>query len=248
MKYLAVFLLIPLLFAAELPSADRLLQQSVDRSGGIQAFAKAKNAVMTGKVEVAGHNIGGPVALYQEGGKSYTVIELPGIGKVEEGFDGEIAWEMNALSGARIKDGEERAVVERASSLSPLSSWREFYKAGRTVGSEDVEGKPAWKIEMTPKEGKPEFFFLDKQTMMLVRTTGTVSTAMGDISVDALLSDYRPVDGIATPFMMVQKAMSQTLVMHFDKVQYNAAIPGGRFDLPPAVKALASRRKQTSPN
>jgi zinc protease len=244
MKFLSAFLLAPLLFAADLPSADKLLQLSLERSGGAQAFAKAKNAVMTGTVEMAGHNITGPVELYQEGSKSYTVIDLPGIGKVEEGFDGETAWEMNALQGARIKDGEEKSAIERSSKISLLSSWRDYYKQGKTLGSEDVEGKPAWKVEMTPKEGKPETFYFDKDTMLLVRTTATIATPLGEIPVDAMMGDYRVVDGIKTPFTLTQKAMSQVIVMKFDKVQYNAPIAADRFDLPPAVKALAAKRKQ----
>jgi hypothetical protein len=244
MKFLSAFLLAPLLFAADLPSADKLLQLSLERSGGAQAIAKAKNAVMTGTVEMAGHNITGPVQLYQDGSKSYTVIDLPGIGKVEEGFDGETAWEMNALQGARIKDGEEKANIERSSKISVLSSWRDYYKQAKTIGSEDVEGKPAWKVEMTPKEGKPETFYFDKDTMLLVRTTATIATPLGEIPVDALMADYRVVDGIKTPFTMTQKAMSQVIVMKFDKVQYNAPIAADRFDLPPAVKALAAKRKQ----
>jgi zinc protease len=244
MKFLSAFLLAPLLFAADLPSADKLLQLSLERSGGAQALAKAKNAVMTGTVEMAGHNITGPVELYQDGSKSYTVIDLPGIGKVEEGFDGEIAWEMNALQGARIKDGEEKAAIERSSKISLLSSWRDYYKQGKTVGSEDVEGKQAWKVEMTPKEGKPETFYFDKDTMLLVRTTATIATPLGEIPVDAMMGDYRVVDGIKTPFTLTQKAMSQVIVMKFDKVQYNAPIDANRFDLPPAVKALAAKRKQ----
>ena len=244
MKFLSAFLLAPVLFAADFPSADKLLQLSLERSGGAQVLAKAKNAVMTGTVEMAGHNITGPVELYQEGSKSYTVITLPGIGKVEEGFDGETAWDMNALQGARIKDGEEKANIERSSKISVLSSWRDYYKQAKTIGSEDVEGKPAWKVEMTPKEGKPEMFYFDKDTMMLVRTTATVATPLGEIPVEAMMGDYRVVDGIKTPFTMTEKAMSQVIVMKFDKVQYNAPIAADRFDLPPAVKALAAKRKQ----
>lgn len=244
MKFLSAFLIAPFLFAADLPSADMLLQLSLERSGGAQAFAKAKNAVMTGTVEMAGHNITGPLELYQDGSKSYTVIDLPGIGKVEEGFDGETAWAMNALQGARIKDGEERANVERSSKISVLSSWRDYYKQAKTIGSEDVGGKPAWKVEMTPKEGKPETFYFDKDTMLLVRTTATVATPLGEIPVEAMMADYRVVDGIKTPFTMTEKAMSQVMVMKFDKVRYNAPIAADRFDLPPAVKALAAKRKQ----
>jgi hypothetical protein len=224
-----------------MPSGESLLQQSLQKSGGAEAFARAKNAVLTGKVEMAGHNIGGPVEIYQEDGKSYTAIELPGIGKVEEGFDGKTAWEMNSLQGARVKDGEERAAVVRASRMSILDTWRDFYTAAKTIGAEDVDGKPTWKVELTPKEGKPETFYFDKQSMLLVRTTATIATALGEIPVDSRLGDYRPVDGIQTPFTMIQNAMTQTLVMKFDKVQYNASIPPGRFDLPPAVKALAQK-------
>ena len=244
MKFLYALLIAPLLFAADLPSADKLLQLSLERSGGAQAFAKAKNAVMTGTVEIAGHNITGPVSLYQQGAKSYTVIDLPGIGKVEEGFDGEIAWEMNALQGARIKEGEEKAETERASKISLLSSWRDYYKEAKTLGSEDVEGKPAWKVEMTPKEGRPETFYFDKESALLVRTTATVATPLGEIPAEASMGDYRMVDGIQTPFTLTEKAMSQVMVMRFDKVQYNAPIPPDRFDLPPLVKALLDKRKQ----
>src|SRR5437870_13639185 len=70
--------------AADTPSAESLIQRSIDRSGGAEAYAKAKNVVMTGAVEMLGHNLTGSVAIYQQGPKMYTAIELPGIGKVEE--------------------------------------------------------------------------------------------------------------------------------------------------------------------
>jgi hypothetical protein len=237
MKFLACFLAVPLLIGAD-PTGEQLLQLSLDRSGGAAAFAKLRSVVMTGTVEMAGHNISGPVSVYQQGGKSYTVIDLPGIGKVEEGFDGAVAWESNSLQGPRIKEGEERASVARASRISVLDSWRDLYTSAKTLGSEEVNGKPAWKVEMTPKEGKPETFFFDKQSALLVRSKETVTTPLGEIPVEADYSDYRTVDGIKTPFTTTQKAVSQVMVMHFEKATYNAPIPADRFDLPPAIKAL----------
>jgi hypothetical protein len=243
-KFLFAFLVGGLAIAADLPSGESLLQRSLDRSGGAAAFAKIKNAVMTGTVDMVGHNLSGPMSIYQSGDKSYTVIELPGIGKVEEGFDGKVAWEMSALQGARIKDGEEQAAVKRASKITLLGSWRDYYTAARTVGSEDVEGKPAWKVELTPTEGKPELFYFDRGSALLVRIAMTVPTALGEISVDMGLSDYRLVDGIQTPFAMTQKAMSQVLAMRFDKIVYNAEIAPDRFDLPPAVKQVSEKQKK----
>jgi hypothetical protein len=233
-----------LAFAADLPSGDRVMELALQRGGGAEAFAKAKNFVMTGTVEMAGHGITGPISVYQQGEKSYSVIELPGVGKVEEGFDGETAWELSALQGARIKDGAEKASAQRASRVTMLGSWRDYYKSARTLGAEDVEGKPAWKVELTPKEGKPEVFYFDQKSAMLVRLTQTFSTAMGDIPIEVIFSDYRTVDGIQTPFSMVQKAMSQTITMHFDKVTYNADIGPDRFKVPDGVKMILEKRKQ----
>jgi outer membrane lipoprotein-sorting protein len=99
-------------------------------------------------------------------------------------------------------------------------------------------------VELTPKDGTPEIFYFDQKSAMLVRMTQTFSTAMGDIPVDVVFSDYRAVDGIQTPFSMVQKAMSQTVTMHFDKVAYNTDIGADRFRLPDAVKMIVEKRKQ----
>jgi hypothetical protein len=247
MKLLCCLLIAPLLTAQELPPADKLLQLSLERSGGEAAFARLKNAVMTGTIEINGHNISGTVAVYQADGKSYTAIELPGIGKVEEGFDGTTAWESNALQGPRIKSGDEREAVAHASRISMLSGWRDEYASAKTVGTEDVNGKPAWKVVMTPKSGKPETFYFDKASGLLVRTAETMVTPLGEISVEADMSDYRPVDGVETPFTTTQKAISQVMVMHFDKVAYNTDIAPDRFDLPAPIKALRDRDKNPPP-
>jgi hypothetical protein len=229
--------------SADIPTGDSLMERSLASSGGASAFAKIKSAAMTGKVELVGHNLSGPVQIFQQGDKSYTAIELPGIGKVEEGFDGKTAWETNSLQGPRIKDGEEKAVAARASRMNLMSTWRDFYKSAHTLGEESVAGKPAWKVELTPTEGKPETFYFDKESGLLVRMTQTVTTALGEIPVDVSLSDYRTVDGIKTPFAMTQNAMSQVMSMHFDKVEWNPALPENKFDPPPAIKALLDKKK-----
>jgi outer membrane lipoprotein-sorting protein len=238
-RFLTFLLLSSLAFAADLPTAESILARSLAKSGGAAAHAKVKGAIMTGKVEIVGHNISGPVQVFQQGDKNYTVIELPGVGKVEEGYDGETAWEVNALSGPRIKDGEEKNATVRASRLDLLTAWKDLYKEARTVGEENLDGKPAWKVQLTPNDGgKPETLYFDKTSALLVRMSQTIPTALGEIPVEAELSDYRSVAGVLTPFSMTQKAMSQVMTMRFDKVQWNPAIPPDRFDLPPAIRAL----------
>src|ERR1041385_1038080 len=131
--------------AADTPSGESLLQRYIDRSGGAAAYARAKNMAMSGTVEMPAQNISGSVTIYEEGEKSYTAMDFAGIGKIEEGFDGETAWENSALQGPRILEGDEKISAKRAATLSLITSWREVYKDAHTVGSEDIDGKPAWR-------------------------------------------------------------------------------------------------------
>ncbi len=233
-------------FAADTPSGESLLQRYIDRSGGAAAYAKAKNMAMSGTVEMAAQNITGVVTIFEEGEKSYTAMEFTGIGKIEEGYDGDTAWQNSALQGPRVLEGEEKASAKRAATLSIITSWREVYKAATTIGSEDIDGKPAWKVEMTPTEGKPETFFFDRDSGLLVRISAVVSTAMGEIATESNMSDFRAVNGILTPFTMTEKAMSQNIVMKFKNIAYNVAIPKDKFEVPPEVKALVEKKKQSA--
>lgn len=229
--------------AADMPTGASLLDGYIQKTGGAQAYANAKNTVMTGTVSVAGANITGNVSIYEEGEKSYTSIDIAGIGKIEEGYDGQTAWENSILQGPRILDGDEKIEVKRASKLALISEWREVYKEARTVGLEDVDGKPAWKVEMTPTEGRPETFFFDRDSGLLVRISAVHSTQLGDIASDATMSDFRAVSGILTPFTLTENAMNQHMVMRFSNIAYNVTLPRDRFDLPEAIKELASKKK-----
>jgi len=230
--------------AADLPSGESLLQKYIDRSGGADAYAKAKNMGMSGTVQMPAQNISGSVEIYEEGEKSYTSMDFPGIGKIEEGYDGKYGWQNSVLQGPRLLEGDELTSAKRAAQLSMLTSWRDVYKSAETAGSEDIDGKAAWKVTMTPKDGKPETFYFDKDSGMLVRISAVFSTALGEISTDSSMADFRMVEGILTPFVMTEKAMGQNIVLKFSRIGYNVTIPPGKFDLPDAVKALVAKKKQ----
>lgn len=234
-----------LAFGADIPTGEALMEKAAAKIGSKAALAKAKSIMMSGTVSVEGRNMTGPVAVWQEAGKSVTSIEFPGVGKVEEGFDGTVAWEMNALQGARIKTGEERAAAIRAGRLNLVASWREDYKSALNLGEATVEGKPTWKVELIPNEGRPETFYFDKESGLPVRVSQILVSPLGEINVDMLVSDYREVDGIQTAFMIKQQAAGQVMVMRFTKITYSEPIPAGRFDLPAAVKAILANQNAT---
>jgi len=228
---------------ADLPSGESLLARFIASTGGEAAYAKIKNVSMNGDIEMAGRNVAGSVLIVEAGEKSYMSLEFAGIGKVEECYDGTNAWESSAISGSRLMEGEEKASIRRASTIGVIKSWRSLYNSARTLGAEDFDGKPTWKVEMTPKEGKPETFYFDQQSGLLVRVASILTSPLGEIASDLRMSDYRVIDGIRTPLTMTEQVMSQDIVMKFSSVVYNGTLPPDRFDPPAEVKALIAKRK-----
>lgn len=231
-----------------LPKAETILEKYVQVTGGKAAYDKIHSEVSTGAVEFVGKGVKGTMNAWRaEPNKSYVVLDIEGVGKVEEGTNGDIAWEKSALQGPRIKEGEERAVALREADVNSINHWRDHYVKAETTGIETVDDQACYKVVLTPREGKPESRYFDKKTGLLVKTTQTMKSPMGEIPMEGLLSDYRNVDGVLVPHKMQQKALGQEIQMTLKTVQWNADVPKDRFDLPDDVKALAQKSSGSGP-
>jgi hypothetical protein len=224
---------------AALPKGEAVLDQFVEATGGRSAYEKIHSEVSIGSFEFTGKGIRGTANSYKAApNKSYMAMELPGIGKIEDGSNGEIAWNRSALQGPRIKDGDERAAAMREATFNEPLHWRKLYKGAETVGIESVDDKVCYKVILTPLEGKPETQFFDRQSHLLVKFAMTLSSPMGEVAMETRLGDYRKDGDILTPHRLELSAMGQNFVITIDTVKWNEEIPKSRFDVPADVQAL----------
>jgi zinc protease len=227
-----------------LPKAEQILDRFVEVTGGKAAYEKVHNEKWTGTFEFLGKGIKGAVTSYRaEPNKSVSIIELEGIGTIQEGTDGTTAWESSSLQGPRIKLGDERAVSLREATLRGPLYWRKLYKHAETIAVETIDGQACYKVVLTPEEGKPETQYFDKKSSLMVKTTMTITGPMGEIPSEMLLSDYKEDAGLLQPHKVHQKAMQQEILITLDHVEYNVDMPTDRFDLPADVKALTSKKE-----
>ncbi len=230
--------------ASDLPKAEAILDKYVEVTGGKEAYDKIHSSISNGTMEIPAQNIKGTVTVYNaEPAMEYTVIEIGGLGKMEEGTDGNVAWALSAMQGARIKEGDERAAALKSANFKNRAHWQDFYKGAETVGTESVDGKSCYKIVLTPKEGKPETEYYDKSSGLLVKQTATLKTPMGEIPVETSVAGYRKESGLLVPHKMQQNAMGQQFEISIDSIKMNADIPKDRFDLPAEIKALQAKSK-----
>lgn len=235
----ALLLLAAAAFAADDIKPEAILDKYVEVTGGRAAYEKIQNEVATGTLEITGMGLSGTLTSYRAApDKSYTVIDFAAVGKAEEGSNGEVAWAVNGMEGARIKQGDERAATLRGDALHGETRWRDFYKKAELAGTEDVDGKACYKVVLTPNEGSAETRYYDKSSSLLVKIVLPITTPQGAMTAEVRLSDYRDESGILVPHTILQKVPNADVLVKIESIKRNTEIPAGRFDLPAEIKGL----------
>lgn len=226
---------------AALPTVDDVLARAIQAAGGEEAIRAHHSARFVGQMRMAAQGIVAPMTLLQQvPSTSYSRVELPGVGVMEEGVDGDMAWARDPLTGPRIKEGVERAQALRGADLTWLLDTATLYQTREVVGAKDVEGHAAWELRLVPAEGAPELAWFDQQSFEWLGGSMTVESAMGRIQITTINDDYREVDGERVSFhsRIFNALMSSEIV--WGEVSFNApdlVIP----PVPDEIRALVSQ-------
>jgi hypothetical protein len=233
----------PRLVAADLPKAETILDKYVEVTGGKAAYQKLHSQIEIGTFEIASAGIKGAVTNYHaEPNLEYMEIVFEGIGKIQNGTDGKVAWSNSAMQGPHVMEGAERAQVMQAARFNGELNWREVYKTAETTGVEAVDGKDCYKVVLTPAEGSAITHYYDKDSGLLTKVSLISQTPMGAIPADTFHSDYRKEGDILMAHKVRQSAAGQEFIITLDTVKVNPEIPKDRFDLPDEIKALINKK------
>lgn len=226
--------------AGDLPDAEKVIENYIKVTGGKDSYEKHSSLKMTGTFAMPVMGVTAPLTTYQKAPNlGYTIIVSDAFGTIESGSNGEVQWEKTMMTGAKVKEGEEKAVADRQGTWNVLLRWKDFYTGAETVATEEVEGQNCYKLVMTPKVGSEETSWFDVETSLLVKTSMTITNEMGVISMDMYPSDYRDVDGVIMPFQARQVLMGmQELIITTETLEWDPEIPEGTFDVPEDVRAL----------
>ena len=222
-----------------LPKAETILDHYIEVTGGKAAYAKRKTEIATGTIEFAAQGLKGSITRYSaEPDKSYAVIELEGIGKMESGSVNGIAWDKNPMTGPRVKSGEEKSQGMREAVFNAQLNWRKVFAKAETTGVETVDGDECYKVLLTPTEGKPETAYYSKKSGLEVKHSTVAVSPMGEVPVEAVVSGYKDFGGVLVPTKQIQKAAGQEFVITIENIKVNEELPADRFDPPAEIKAL----------
>jgi hypothetical protein len=232
----------PAISDVALPKAETILDRYLEVTGGKAAYDKRTSEITTGTMEFAAQGIKGTVTSYSAPpDKSYTSMEIEGIGKIEKGTVDGVAWDKNMMTGPHVESGEEKAQSLRESTFNGALNWRTVYTKVETVGVETIDGEECYKVVETPADGKPVTSYFQKKSGLLVKRSQVAVQQGNEIPVEVIVSDYKDFGGILEPTKMIQKAAGMEITMTVQNVKANEAIPADKFDPPAEIKALLKK-------
>lgn len=226
--------------AAQTLTPDELIEKHLTAIGGREALARLTTRKATGTISVSTPmgDLSGPLEMTAKAPNKMraemridlTAVGGPGEMVMTQMFDGTAGWSLNSLQGDTPLSGDQLESARHNHFPSPLLKYKDLGAAVAVQPNEQIEGKDAYVLLLTPKTGPAERLFFDAASFLLVRTTSTLDTPqLGTVEQVSDLSDYRTVDGVKVAFLMKQQAGGQNIVLAFTKVEHNVALDDASF-------------------
>lgn len=210
-----------------LPAAPDLVAKSVAAMGGEAALRAHTSSLSTGTLSMPKQGMSGPITIVQRAPSDfYSRCDIPGIGLMEEGVTGGVAWSSDPLSGPRIKEGVEATQALRQADFYFSLNLAQHYPTMQTLGASTLDGAPVWEVLMKPAEGPDEIYLIDQQSGLLVGTRTSLVTLMGTVPANTRFLDYREVGGVLIPHKIVVSNALISSEITYDSVQWDVPDPG----------------------
>ncbi len=234
----AVLLALPLSgAAAQQKTLDQVLSCYYDAIGGLPAWHNLKTMEAWGTMAAGG--IQAPIVVYQKRPRKqrseFTFQGMTGI----QAFDGDTAWMIMPFAGSTdpevMPEEQQKQMRDEADIDGPLVDYKDKGVQIKLVGTEDVSGTQAYRLEVTLKSGDVRYYDLDTDYCLPIRVSGKREQNDQTIEFAVVIGDYKPVDGLVMAHSIqtqVQGMPQANQTITLDSVKVNVPIPDSLFTMP----------------
>jgi hypothetical protein len=170
--------------------------------------------------------------------KSRLEVEVKGE-KALQVFDGSQGWKLRPYLGrheVEAFNADELKVAELQQPLDgPLIDYRAKGSKLAVLGGEMVDGRGAYKLEVTLKNGDIRHVWVDAQTFLDVKIDGAPKRVDGRLrTVSTFIRDYRQVDGLMVPYLLETRVegLRDPARIVVEHVALNPPLDNARFAKP----------------
>jgi outer membrane lipoprotein-sorting protein len=222
-------------YAQTPPTVDALIAKNLQAKGGEAKLKSVQSMKMSGKVSIQGMEV--PMMIFAKRPNLMRQEMQIQDKRVVTAFDGDKAWMINPFMGSETPQELTGPQADMTKDQADFDGALMDYKSkGHTielVGSEDVGGAKTHKLKVTKKGGQIQYFYLDADSGIEVKTATQVEQSGKTITVETELSDYRPIDGIMLPHALKNSMNGQPVgSIVVEKIELNAQMDPSQFRMP----------------
>ncbi len=158
-------------------------------------------------------------------------------------YDGSHGWKLRPFLGRREVEPFTEEEMRQASLQSDLDGLLiDCERKGSRVelmGVEPVEGREAFKLQVTLPDGQVRHVWVDKETYLDVKVDGSRKMDGRPRFVFTVFRDFRTVDGLVIPHVMETsvEGLNDSEKIRVERVAVNPPLDDSRFEKPDAAGA-----------
>ncbi len=223
------------------PTLDELVSKNIEAKGGADALRALQSLRLTGKLLVDQGQIElAYVQMKKRPGEVRTEGTLQGMTQIEA-YDGKEGWKISPFQGRKdpekMSTDDVKALMEDAEIDGPLVDWKAKGSTVDYLGTEDVDGTPAYKVKVVRKNGDVSFVFLDPDHFLEIRVVTQRIKHGAQEEVETDLGDYEKTGGVFIPTSIEsgRKGDPDKQKIIIDKAEANVPADEAIFHFPTAA-------------
>ena len=162
-----------------------------------------------------------------------TMLRQP----IVEVFDGKSAWWINGLMGNTWPLQEPpifaKRIAREAEFTTPLLDDSAERAKVELSGRELFEGRQAWHLKVTRKDGVEETWYLDPSTFLEIARISTTVDFGEELEERSYFSDWKPVNGLILPHRVDVEFGTRNMTLEVGRITINPVIDDAKFQQPP---------------
>jgi hypothetical protein len=228
-----------------LPTGQEIRERYIEALGGRAALQAPTSSHVTGTFEIPANGISGDMEMFGAApNKLFTTMEMPGFGQSRTGFDGEVAWTINAAMGAMLIEGKNLQQLRQQADFYSVLNPEAHIESFEPVARKDFEGKPSYEVKVVTKWGEEYLEYYEVETGLQIGSVRTQESPMGGIEATTVVEEYGHFGDILVPTRIVQRAMGMEQIMTITAIEYDV-VHDSVFAIPPEIQELL---KSTPPD
>jgi outer membrane lipoprotein-sorting protein len=226
---------------ASAETLEEILAQNLEIRGGKDAILAVESARMTGTMRMGGSAAGALEAPFTIEFKRSDMVRLEftmqGMTGVQA-YDGEVGWAIMPFLGKtepeEMAEDQLKEIKDQADFDGLLVNFEEKGHTVELLGTEEVDGTPAYKLKVTKANGDIVNLFLDQEYYIEFKADATREVQGSEIEISTVFGDYKEVDGLLFAHSMEMSYAGNPAgqVITINTIELNVEIDDDRFVMP----------------